>query len=137
MREYSCDNLKSDDMLTTNISYLHWKDKRENDQAFCYQMNKTPPACPIDRDLESKMWKDTFTVKTPKCVAENPIHEKIQPCSQSIKDWLLQPCPCPTHKNYLVQDDTKICSKQHQYYKNITKRKDISNQEDVYKRYCS
>jgi hypothetical protein len=132
-------NCKSDTMLYTNISWLHFKDKRENDQNFMYQMNKTQPACLMNRDLESKMWKDTYTVKIPfcsdminsrgnniGCVDSNNACPKPVVSSYLLNEWLLVPCAPPTHRNYLIQDDKKICSKQHQFFKNITKRKDIT-----------
>jgi hypothetical protein len=120
------ENIKSDEMLYTNISYLHFKDKKINDSQFIYQMSKAQPLCLMNRDLESEMWKDNYRTKNPICFNKslNSNCDKFNN-SELLKDWLIKPCAPPTHKNYVIQDDNKICTKQHQFYNNITKRKDV------------
>lgn len=124
---------KSDYMLFTNISQLQWNDKRINDSQFIYQMNRTKPLCMADPDTESAMWKNVYKTKTPICMLNIKKHcEPIVSCpkpvnnSYTMKDWLMVPCAPPTHKNYIVEDNSKKCSLQHQTFRNVTKRKDIT-----------
>lgn len=130
---------KSDYMLFTNISDLQFKDKRTNDLQFIYQMSRTAPRCMIDRGDELKFFKDIYANKIPFCNpctdtrgGNYPGCERQRSCPKPeyskyyMQDFLLVPCPKPTHKNYLVCDEDHCCSKRHQLFKNITKRKDIT-----------
>lgn len=148
------DYQKSDFMLATNISYLQFKDKRANDMAFLYQMGQNVPRCMMDRAAESALWKDTYRTKTPFCSegtmsrGNNMGCEPDRPCPKPmysphlLKDWLLTPCSPPIHKNYIVfgknaNGNEAYCSKQHQMFKNNTKRKDLTNREDEYMPYAN
>jgi hypothetical protein len=144
---YSCDNLKSDEMLFTNISYLHLKDKRTNDQQFIYQMSQPQNRCVRNIELEDRLWKDTFNEKKPFCSRQIDNRGNNAGCERNIncpkpmtdyqmKEWLLIPCACTDHLNYLIQDDKKICSRKHQFFKNVTKRKNVTGKEEIFKRYC-
>jgi hypothetical protein len=129
----------SDYMLYTNISDLQLKDKRQNDLSYIYQMSRTQPRCLIDRGDELKFFADNYKNKTTICndcitnrggngVVCNTDKSCPKPIYDSyfIKDFLLVPCPKPTYKNYGVCNEDKCCSKRHQLFKNVTKRKDIS-----------
>lgn len=118
---------KSDFMLWTNISDLQFKDKRTNDLAYLYQMTRSP-VCAIDRTLESHLLLDHYRSKTPACVTNYCGHpEPIDPCPgfdrYNLAEFLIVPCIKPTHKNYVICGEDKCCTKQHQLFKNLTKRR--------------
>ena len=137
---------KSDHMLFTNISDLQIKDKRTNDLQYIYQMSQNKPRCLIDRGDELHLLKNIYNNKTPlynNCIAtrggNSPGCEPERSCPKPeyskyyLNEFLLVPCPKPTYKNYLVggqiaDNSFKYCSKRHQLFKNITKRKDITGQ---------
>ena len=136
------DQERSDYMIYTKIAELQLKDKRINDISYIYQMSRTIPRCLIDRGDELFLFKDIYKNKTPFCNnctdtrgGNYPGCEPQRNCPKPeytqyyMNEFLLTPCPKPTHKNYLVCDQTncgKCCSKRHQLFGNITKRKDIS-----------
>lgn len=122
---------QSDYILYHNISDLQFKDKRTNDLFFKYQMSQSLPRCFIDREKEHQFWLDNYKSKIPTCNDLNNCNkEPLRPCPEYSKyflnEFLLFPCPKPTHKNYLVCDKEKCCSQRHQLFKNITKRKDLT-----------
>lgn len=146
---------KSDYMLHTNIAETQFKEMRQNDKAFIYQMSRTAPRCSMDRGREFSLWADNYKTKTPfcnGCTATRGGNHSKQGClpsrscphpeysRQYMGEFLLVPCPKPTHKNYIVcerdenfsnnselRDCGKCCSKRHQLFKNVTKRKDITS----------
>ena len=130
----------SDVMMYRRIAELQFKDKRTNDLQFIYQMSRTSPRCLIDRGTELSFFKDIYKNKTPFCNGctetrggNYPGCEPQRPCPKPeysryyMNEFLLTPCPKPTYKNYLVCDETECCSKRHQLFSNITKRKDITS----------
>lgn len=132
---------KSDYMLYTNIADTQFKEMRQNDKAFIYQMSQTAPRCTMDRGREFSLWADNYKTRTPFCngctATRGGNHPSCPPdrscphpeySRQYMGDFLLVPCPKPTHRNWLVceQGDTgRCCSKRHQLFKNVTKRKDL------------
>jgi len=132
---------QSDFMLQTNISDLQFKDKRTNDLSFIYQMSQTQPRCLIDRGDELKFFKDQYLNKTPFCNdctatrGGNNLkcgRDRSCPHPEYIKyymqEYLIIPCPKPTYKNYVTCNEDKCCSRNHQLFKNWTKRKIITPQ---------
>ena len=130
----------SDFMLATNIYELQFKDKRQNDLSYIYQMSRTQPRCLIDRGNELAFLSDNYKNKNANCSecvldrgGNMPTNSIDRPCPKPeytkfyLNEFLLVPCPKPTYKNYIVCDEDKCCSKRHQLFKNITKRKDITN----------
>jgi hypothetical protein len=128
-------DVKSDFMLFNNISDLQFKDKKINDMSYMYQMSRTTPRCLIDRGDELNFLKykpicvdaintrgGNYTKCEPERSCPHPEYTKYY-----LNEFLLTPCPKPTYKNYIVCGEDKCCSKRHQLFKNITKRKDISN----------
>ena len=134
---------KSDHMLYTNIAATQFKEMRQNDQAFIYQMSRTAPRCTMDRGAEFSLLSDNYKANAPYCTpctanrgGNHPGCKPKRSCPHPeysryyLGEFLLVPCPKPTHKNYLVceqEDCGKCCSKRHQLFKNVTKRKDITN----------
>lgn len=130
---------KSDYMLSTNIFDMQFRDKRTNDIAFEYQMSRTAPRCLVDRGAEHGFLKDSYRNKIPACNActatrggNHPGCEPQRSCPHPeysryyMSEFLLMPCPKPTHKNYVVCGADKCCAKRYQLFKNWTKRKDFS-----------
>lgn len=124
---------QSDSMLFTNISHLQFKDRKTNDLNFIYQMSKSTNRCRMDRDAEFKMLTQNYRSKQQTCVKElSSYREPNRPCPHPeldqyyMQEFLLTPCFKPTYKNHLVCNEDKCCSKRHQLFKNVTKRKDIT-----------
>lgn len=123
---------KSDFIVYNHIAELQMNDKKINDSAYLYQMSKTIPKCLMDRDIESKLQKDIYKNRIAICgdYTKNRGFDMSCPHPEYSKyymqDFLLVPCPKPTHKNYIVCDKDKCCSKNHQLFKNWTKRKSIN-----------
>lgn len=137
------DNIERSDFLMYNkIIELQFKDKKQNDLSFIYQMSSPAPRCMIDRGDELKFFKEIYKNKIPfcnQCTADrggnHPGCEIQRSCPKPeysryyMNEFLLTPCPKPTYKNYVVCDQTecgKCCSKRHQLFNNVTKRKDIT-----------
>ena len=131
---------RSDFMLKTNIESLQFRHISENDKAFDYQMSRTAPRCFVDRAFESRLLNDNYKVRTPYCDGctanrggNHPGCEIYKSCPHPeyskyyLGEFLMVPCPKPTYKNYIVCDTDKCCSKRHQLFKNLTKRKDIAS----------
>lgn len=127
---------KSDYMLYTSISDLQFKDKRTNDLAYMYQMSRTKPKCLIDRGDELDLFKEIYKNKIPFCnnctntrggnyQGCEPVKECPKPEYEKyfLNEFLLTPCPKPTHMNYINCNEEKCCSIRHQLFKNQTKRK--------------
>lgn len=135
---------RSDYMLCTNSAWLHYKDKYQNDGIFVDQMSRTQKWCLRDIDIESKFFNENSrSTKAATCSplmlirggsALNCEPNKICPklyTSYNMGDFLLQPCPKNTYKNYQVFDDKKQCSKSHQLLNNWTKRKELTGYENI------
>ena len=147
---------KSDHMLYTNISELQFKDKRTNDLQYIYQMSQSINNCRIDRGDELKLFKDIYENKVAicnsctdtrggnyvgcepslPCYTYNNAYKEIQNLETRpeyskyyLNEFLLTPCPKPTYKNYIVCGEDRCCSKRHQLFNNMTKRRDITGQE--------
>ena len=122
---------KSDEIVYTAISDLHWKFKRESDQQFINQMTQNIPRCPIDYhelngsiiDPKIVICDDMISKRGSMC--PEPVHS----CPNKIYDpylvqeYMLLPCPKPGYDNSLVSDHNKICSKKHQLFRNQSRRK--------------
>jgi hypothetical protein len=133
---------QSDFMLQTNISDLQFKDRRTNDLSFIYQMSQPQSRCLIDRGNELKFFKDQYLNKTPFCNdctdnrggnATKCAKDRSCPHPSYVRffmrdDYLIVPCPKPTYKNYVTCNEEKCCSRNHQLFKNWTKRKIITPQ---------
>lgn len=137
-----CDLAKSDHMLCTNSAYLHYKDKKLNDGIFVAHMSNPRDMCLRDIDRENSLWI-TESSRKATCFPMLPTRggnegcEPDRPCPKiytnyNLNEFLLIPCPKPTYRNYLVFNDKKMCSKSHQALNNWTKRRDITNEEEVY-----
>lgn len=123
-------------MVYTSISDLQFQDKKRNDLQYQYQMSKTTPRCLIDRGDELKLFKEIYKTKTPFCNSctnnrggNHPGCTPDRSCPHPeyakyyLNEFLLVPCPKPTHLNYVECDDKKCCSIRHQLFRNNTKRK--------------
>ena len=124
----------SDAMLYTNISDLQFKDKKQNDSQYMYQMSQTIPKCLMDCEKEHALQTTNYKSKMPTCISEDRGGNNITCATQRtcphpeyskyyLSEFLLVPCPKPTHQNYVVCDEAQCCSKRHQLFKNLTKRK--------------
>jgi hypothetical protein len=134
----TCMPSASDSMLCTNSAYLHYKDQKTNDSLFLQQMSLTRPVSVRDIQKENTL----FITQSEKVVSDCPGSgemmrtrggnvgcEPTKACptlytKYNMGEFLLTPCPKNTYKNYIVFDDTKMCSKTHQVLNNWTKRKD-------------
>lgn len=126
---------KSDHMLFINEAYLQYKDMKENDILFRQQFSKSQARCLKEIDNESHM-RYIESAKLSLCDdllntrggnANNvPLQECLNPYSPyNIQEYLLIPCTKNTYNNYIVSDQEKVCSKRHQTFNNLTKRRNI------------
>ncbi len=137
-----CDLVRSDHLLCTNSAYLQYKDKKMNDGLFVQQMSRPRDMCLRNIDNENRLFltPSSREYTCSKFLASRGGNEGCEPnvpCPKlytkyNMNDFLLVPCPKNTYKNYLVFDDKKTCSKTHQILNNWTKRRDITNEEDIY-----
>lgn len=139
-----CELSRSDQLLCTNSAFLHYKDKKQNDGLFMQQMSRPRDMCLRDIDKENRFFI-TPSSREYTCSPMMASRGGNVGCEPEVKcpklytnynmnEFLLVPCPKNTYKNYLVFDDTKMCSKTHQLLNNWTKRRDITGEEDIYQK---
>jgi hypothetical protein len=124
--------IQSDNILCRNIEYLQFQHKKETDIQLMHSFKPAVPCGIRDVVRESKLWTDTFGTKIATCdevimTRGGNNHGYIKGFNPDVKnktcEFLLDPCPQNTFKNYLVSDDKKTCSLKHQTFNNITKRR--------------
>lgn len=128
---------QSDDMQCNNIEYLQFSHKRENELMFMAPLSK-----PLNNQIrnvtsEYDMWTQTFTSRVPTCteaiafrggnnripIAPNKLCAGFSCFGDAYtQEYVVVPCKKNTFKNYVVEDDKKICSSSHQLFNNMTKR---------------
>lgn len=127
---------QSDYILCKNIQNLHFKHKRESDLPYMSLLSKPLPCCIRDVSEEYQMWTDSYATRNPYCNesivtrgGNNKKGGKTQVCRgyECLKgpyshNFLLTPCTQNTFQNYLVEDNNKICSVNHQLFNNMTRR---------------
>ena len=128
---------QSDYMLYTNIADVQFAHKRANDLSFIYQMSRPAPRCMMNRDIESKFQIKGYRTMCNPCTERRGGNAVACGSDRScphpeysrfyMNEFLMVPCPHPTHKNSIVCSEDSCCSKRHQLFKNITKRKDITS----------
>lgn len=122
---------KSDAMLCRNIEYLQFQHKRQTDQNMMGAFYPSVPCGIRDVSREYKLWTETFGTKVATCDetimtrgGNNHGYYRYNPdVTNKNCEFLLDPCPKNTFKNYLIQDHEKICSLRHQTFNNVTKRR--------------
>jgi hypothetical protein len=129
----------SDNMICNNVAYNAYKWKKQNDLIFYKQMDMPQNINFMDRCIEDNMRKNNSR----ECEASQRIFERggnSTNCEPKhfaggfqnynkyhLNQFMITPCPVNTWKNWLVQDDKKTCTKRHQFYMNVTKRKEITD----------
>lgn len=128
---------KSDSILCGFLTYNQFKWRKNNDRIFNLQMDECPRnKCTLDSSLETKLKfsklprdceiNDGILFRGGNSMGREPPHFcKGFQCYNGyhLSDFLLTPCPINTWKNYIIVDDCHGCSKRHQFFMNITKRK--------------
>jgi hypothetical protein len=117
---------QSDALLCTNLEFLHFSAKRENDIFQMSAMNRPLPMEVRDVSEEYKMWTQTYGTRTPTC--PKGIKERFgnnQKTNSSV--WNIEPsiplcggyeCLVPAFNNTsMKQEPTK------KMFDNVTKRK--------------
>jgi hypothetical protein len=130
----------SDNMICNNVAYNTYKWRKQNDLIFYKQMDMPQNTDFMNRCIEDNMRKNNSRhCETSQRIFERggnsttqcePVHFAggFQNYNKyHLNEYMLTPCPRNTWKNYLIQDNNKICSKRHQFFMNVTKRKDITN----------
>lgn len=109
----------SDQISCREICMLRYKDKKQNDDIYIQQLSNTQKRCIKDNNI--------IIGKNSKTIFYNPPsnYEKNNYCPFPLKyeDYLLKPCDTVSHRNYIIFDEHKKCSKRHQLLNNNTKRK--------------
>lgn len=138
MSTYDPNNIiKSDSMICNNVAYnqFHWR--KGNDLMFYHKMNAPQNMYMMDRCEEDNMRRGFSRV----CEVSKRMFERggnSTECEPKhfakgfqnynkyhLNEWMMAPCPENTWMNYLVSDDEKTCTKRHQIFMNVTKRKGI------------
>lgn len=127
---------KSDVMVCNSLSYNTFQHKKYNDLMFLNQMQKTPvKPFMIDPCLEDKLKpKDSRECDISLGVMKRGgNNENCQPrhfckgfdCYNSyhLDEYLITPCPENTWVNHVISNASMGCSKKHQFFMNVTKRK--------------
>lgn len=130
----------SDNILCNNLNYFDFYQAKDNNQAFCWQMQGC--VLPGDKmiDSETHLWRgkkeDDCTIglfetrggnaKDPTCGKKvNKIDVAAgydNYTANSLENYLLVPCKQNTFRNYVNCDQNKCCSIRHQMFMNLTKR---------------
>ncbi len=127
---------QSDTILCNNIENLQFSHKRENDLAYMYKLSRSMPNRIRNVTEEYQMWTQSFKTRVANCSEDilkrggNDVIPNLTQCAGY--ECLLKPCytheyqiePCKNNsfKNYLVNDDLKVCTLSHQLFNNVTKR---------------
>lgn len=137
------DNVKKSDMMVCNTrANASFKFKKENDIAFLQQVRNTQPTKLKPIGLESLLQRS----KNPReYVCNDSINSRggnAVSCQDNdictgydcydnyhMQEYLMRPCKFNTFRNFLIEDDNKICSRQHQLFNNLTKR--VGNESDI------
>jgi hypothetical protein len=130
---------QSDHMICNNTAYnaYHWR--KQNDLMFYKQMDMPQNSHLMDRCVEDNMRRGYSR----ECEVSKRIFERggnSTNCEPQhfargfqnynkyhLNEFLITPCPDNTWKNWLVHDDKKVCTKRHQFFMNVTKRKEITD----------
>lgn len=126
----------SDSMICNSTAYNTFFWKKMNDLVFLNQMNKSQQTNLMDRCVEDKLrmtqsreCEVSDRIKTrggngTDC--REPVHfAKGFQCYNTyhLSEFMLTPCPINTWKNSIISNEYMGCSKRHQFFANITKRK--------------
>lgn len=136
----------SDDMICNSTAYNAYQWRKQNDLIFYKQMGMPQNTNLMDRCIEDNMRRGLSRGcevskrmferggNSTECEPEHFARGFQNYNKYHLNEYMMTPCPDNTWKNYLVHDDKKICTKRHQFFMNITKRKDITdvnhNEED-------
>lgn len=135
MKDIELRLMQSDTLLCTNIENLQFSHKRDNDLSYIYPLSRTMPNKIRNVAEEYQMWTQSFKTRVANCTEDilkrggNDVvpsltqcggYECFRPCY--TKEVQTIPCKNNTFKNYLVDDDVKICSLSHQLFNNVTRR---------------
>jgi hypothetical protein len=130
---------QSDDMICNSTAYNAYQWRKQNDMIFYKQMDTPQNTYLMDRCVENNMRRGfSRECEVSKRIFERggnstncePVHfaRGFQNYNNyHLGEYMIAPCPDNTWKNWLVQDNKKICTKRHQFYMNVTKRKEISD----------
>ncbi len=130
--------LLSDKKICDDLLYSQYQFKKNNDIILKNQFDKSIPNTIRNVDHETALRNAQFLLDKYVCDSNLNLDEFFENCelvkecnyekytSNYVQDWTLIPCSTSTYKNYLIENDSKICEKSHQMFDNITKRKDIT-----------
>ena len=126
---------KSDAMICNSTSYNAFYWKKYNDLMFIKQMDMPQNVDSIDRCIEDKLQM----TESRECEVSDRIYKRggnaecYEPqhfckgfdCYNNyhLSDFLITPCPINTWKNSLISNKDMGCTKRHQFYANVTKRR--------------
>lgn len=126
---------QSDTVLCNNIENLQFAHKRENDLSYMYRLSRSMPNKIRNVSDEYQMWTQTFKTRVADCTdgilnrGGNDVKPNLTQCvgyecfkSPYTNEYQMVPCKNNTFKNYLVNDDMKVCTLSHQLFNNITRR---------------
>lgn len=135
MRDIHSRLQQSDILLCNNIENLQFSHKRENDMSYMYNLSRTMPNKIRNVTEEYQMWTQSLKTRVADCTNDiikrggNNVVPSLTQCGgyECFKPCYTQtfqtiPCKNNTFKNYLVNDNEKICTLSHQLFNNVTKR---------------
>ena len=140
MEDFDMQNWQhSDNMICNTKANLTFQHKKQNDLMFYKSIGtsllspmrdpttefnllsgKDPRSCNLSKAFTSRGGNSLNCSDTP-CKSIPQGYDCMK--QQNIQEYLLMPCKQNTFRNHIVCDDTKCCSKRHQLFMNITKRK--------------
>lgn len=130
----------SDSMICNSVAYNAYNWRKQSDLVFYKQMSMPQNSHLMDRCVEDKMrlgFSRQCEMSTPiftrggnskpQCGNDHFAKGFLNYNNYHLGEYMIVPCPDNTWKNWPVQDDKKSCSKRHQFYMNVTKRKEITD----------
>ena len=126
---------QSDNIVCTNIEFLNFKDKRENELPYMHLLSKPIPNEIRNVSSEQQMRTDTFKTRVYTCDENvllrggNGIARKIPNCGgfecfapQYTKEYMIVPSKHNSFQNFIVENNKNIKTNHHQLFDNVTKR---------------
>ena len=131
---------KSDAMICNSTAYNTFFWKKMNDVVFLKHMDTPQNSELVDRCVEDKLQRLQRLSQTRECEVSDRIRDRGgngSDCREPVhfakgfqcyntyhlSEFMLTPCPINTWKNSIISNDSMGCSKRHQFFANITKRK--------------
>lgn len=136
----------SDKMICNSVAFNTFKWRKQNDLIFYKQMDMPQNSYLMDRCVEDNMRREHGRVcevskriverggNSTNCEPEHFAKGFQNYNGYHLSEFMMTPCPENTWKNGLVQDNDKICTQRHQFFMNVTKRKDFTEKKQ---KFCS